>query len=160
MEHTIKANHTETPSIHKIGFLYGSITAIMMIVYFIIMWLLNLIEYAGFRYVNYLFIGLGIFLAYRSTLGKIHRLHLPYLQGLLMGLWTYGFAAIVFGIFVGIFAAANSGFLPAIAPKIPIDGPLTPFMAGFLVFAESFIIGVVWTLILMQYFKREDEQEA
>ena len=160
MEHTIKTNQQETPSIHKTGFFYGGMAALMMIIYFIIMQQLNLIQYTGLRYVNYLFIGIGIWLAYKSTLNKIHRLHLPYLQGLLMGMWTYGFAALVFGVFVGIYASTNPGFLPMVVSRIAFDGTLTPFMAGFLVFAESFVIGIIWTLILMQYYKRENEQEA
>ncbi len=160
MEHTIETNQTETPSIHKTGFIYGIITAFLLVIYFIIMRQLHLIEYTGLRYVNYLFIGLGIFLAYRSMLNKIHRMHLPYLQGLILGLWIAVTAGLVFAVFVAIFTGIHPDFLPSIAPRIAFDGPLTPFMAAFLVFAESLIIGIVWSLILMQYFKRENEQEA
>lgn len=142
--------------IRSIGTKYGIITAIAMMVYFFIMRALNLIQITEFRYINYVILVIGIYLAFVKEKKKLHEKEIDYLPGLGLGAWVGTAAAVFFALFVFIYCKIDQGFVQSISDKIPIWNPelVNSYVVAMLVFSEIFALGIIISFVFMQLFKR------
>jgi hypothetical protein len=142
--------------IRSIGTKYGIITAIVMMVYFLIMRALNLIQITEFRYINYVILAVGIYMAFLEEKKKLHEKEIDYLPGLGLGAWVGAAAAIFFTLFVFIYCKIDQGFVRSISGHIPIWNPqlVNSYVVAMLIFSEIFALGIIISFVFMQLFKR------
>jgi hypothetical protein len=151
-----------TLSIRNLGFKYGAITAVALIVVFLIL-RENEYRIAGLRYIHYIVMAGGITLAYVEVRKRIHMHRINYLPGLGTGLWTSLVAAVVYAIFKLIYTTAiDTDFVRNVVNDLPFRDLMTGPMLAFWDFWELAVFGVVLSFVVMQFFKRNraPEEEA
>lgn len=148
--------------IRSIGIKYGIITAIAMMVYFLIMRALNLIQITEFRYINYIILAIGIYMAFLDEKRKLHEKEIDYLPGLGLGALTGAICALCFSLFVFIYSKIDQGFVTSISDKIPIWNPdlVNSYVIAMLTFSEIFALGIIIAFVFMQLFKRNRLSET
>jgi|GEM_PF-2617515 len=136
---------------------YVLITTAMLIVYFLIMSLFGLIKYSALRVINYPLIAIGVFLAIKEMKRKSGEDKVGYLAGFGTGFMIVLFTAILFSIFVFLYARfINLSFVSMIWPEpYSKDNDMNSLAIGMYIFGETLIFGLIIDFILMQYFKRD-----
>ena len=136
---------------------YAALTAAMLIVYFIIMALFGLVKYSALRVINYPLIAFGIFSAIKEIKRKSGQDKIGYLTGFSTGFMIVLATAILFSIFVFIYARfINVSFVNVIWPEpYSKDNDMNSLAIGMYIFGETLIFGVIIDFIAMQYFKRD-----
>jgi hypothetical protein len=136
---------------------YAVLTAAMLIVYFLIMSLFGLTKYSALRVINYPLIALGIFSAINEIKRKSGQNKIGYLTGFSTGFMIVLATAILFSIFVFIYARAiNTSFVNMIWPDpYSKDNDTNSVAIGMYIFGETLIFGLIIDFIAMQYFKRD-----
>ncbi len=141
---------------------YGLITVFMLIVYFAIMAVFGLIGYSALRIINYPLIALGVFLAIRELKQKRNDNNVGYLEGFSTGFVIVIFTAILFSIFVFIYARfINPNFIELIWPNpFSHNKDSNDVAFGMYTFGETLIFGVILVLIVMMFFKNDGSPES
>lgn len=126
---------------------YGIITAIGLIVYFLITKLLGLHQYPVLSAANGVIIGAGIFFAIKNYKSK-HRTF-EYQDGFQLGLFTGGLATILFSIFMALYIfQLDKQFAEAV-----LDSWNLNFNKGSLILIISLVImGFATTFVLTLSF--------
>jgi len=145
-------------SLKATGIKYGLITAAICIVYFLVMDMAGLIHITALRFFNYAFVLLGLFLAMNEVIHKQHTHRINYLPGIALGFIIVFINAIIFSIFIFIYARfVDLNFVSLITPDLPpYNGTLNSYIIGVFTFSESIMFGAVLSFIIMQYFKRNN----
>jgi hypothetical protein len=145
----------------KIGLKYGFLTALGLIVYFVVMKLLGFAHILEFRFLNALILTLGIIMALKS-LKAINKGNIKYLQGLGTAFLTALVSTTLFAVFMLIYI---KGFDDSLVKVLSADRMIgeriesTPGLVVFMVLMlEGVISGFMIGFIAMQYFKRPDHQ--
>jgi hypothetical protein len=138
---------------------YGLITAAMLIVYFLIMSSSGLLRYSGLRFFNYALLAAGLSFAFTEAKRKMRNHNITYLPGLGMGFMMVLVTAIIFSVFVFIYAQViNTSFLDMIWPGLSYSNGKA-YAIGIYVFGETLAFGLLLDIILIQVFKRGDPSE-
>jgi hypothetical protein len=142
----------ENTTIEKIALRYGILTALALVLFFFFMKGIGLIEQYELRTLNIVILFTGIYLAnrkYRKTNTTD-----TYLGGIGVGLFTSAVTLILFSTFVIIYLANNTVFMETLQSHEYFGRYLNPYIAGFVIFLEGTISGLLMSYILMQYYKR------
>src|SRR5690349_16528943 len=100
------------PSIRSIGFKYGLFTGAAFIVYFLIMQALGLVQYSELRFLQYVFLPIGIWAGLAEVRKRIHKHRINYLPGLGTGFWITAISSALFALFIWIYSGINANFIP------------------------------------------------
>jgi hypothetical protein len=148
-------------SIRTTGIKYGLITAGICIVYFLVMRSAGLIHVTALRLLNYAILAVGIYLALNEIKRKIQKHRVNYLPGLALGFAIIFLSAVVFSVFIFIYARfLDPNFIQIIKPDLPnYYGDLNAYAIGVFIFSESIMFGVVLNFLVMQFFKRNRSPE-
>jgi hypothetical protein len=148
-------------SIRGTGLKYGLITAAICIVYFLVMRVAGYVHITALRFLNYAFLAVGIYLALTEVKNKIHKHRVNYLPGMALGFVIIFISAVVFSLFIFIYAKfLDQNFINIIKPDFPAyNGELNSYILGVYIFSESIIFGVILNFLVMQFFKRNRAPE-
>jgi|SRR6185437_3533248 len=136
---------------------YTLITAAMLIVYFLILIYSGLMKYSGLRMINYLLIGIGLFLALREVQRKNQSHIVTFLGGLGMGFMIILITDIIFSFFIMAFGFIQPSFISYVwkNPFYHNEAANAMAMSAY-IFSETLFLGIVLDLIIMTAFKRGD----
>ena len=132
------------------------ISSVILIVYFIILCLSGLILYPVLRYINYILIAIGIGLAFSEVKRNNIKHNSNYLPGLGMGFIIVFWSAIIFSLFVLLYARfIDQAFVNLIWPD-PFyhNSDLNAYAIAVYSFSETLLFGVIMNLIVIQFVKR------
>jgi hypothetical protein len=138
----------------------GLLTSLCLIAYFLLMNYLNLIQIIELRALNFLILGLSLFLAFRYYQAKTKR-KMAYLQGLLFGLSATAFSVVPFALFMGVyFGWIDQSLLTKLKDNAPVLGAyISPVKIACATAFEGIASGMVISFGLMQYFKNDSPHE-
>lgn len=143
-------------SFEKISIKAGIIICAGYIIYFIFMKYMNLLGIAELRSLNFLILLIGLFLTFRYYRLK-SQMHIEYLKGLSLGIFTSIISIVLFAIFIfTYFSEIDPPLLQQLKNSAPVIGQyLTPFSAAFTIILEGGISGLIISFALMQYYKND-----
>ncbi|MCB0409756.1 MAG: hypothetical protein KDD29_06020, partial [Flavobacteriales bacterium] len=117
-----------------------------------VMKLLNLHEVLILRTGNFIFLAAGILYALKYFTKK---LNIDYLQGIKIGAYVTAFSVLPFALFMYFYLHLDAEFMSIVQQHSPFGDYLNPGVAsGALVF-EGVASGLLFTYIVMPYFKKE-----
>ena len=132
------------------------VLSITLIAYFSVMRYFNLHEILSFRYFNFVFLFIGILIAFYQYRKKYSNTGIDYFLGLKMGFHISLMAVIPFAIFMEIYLEIDKNFMSLIKSDADYGSFLTPIVtAGSLLF-EGLGSGLIITFITIQYFKKSN----
>jgi hypothetical protein len=143
METTIRSQSTAV-NMYKIA----ALTALGLIVFFLLMKLLNLNTIVELRFLNVLILLVGVryvLLRKRAENGG----KLDYLQGMMSGFMTAFVAAVLFAVFVFIYLNIDSAFMLYLRNTQPFGNYLTPASSSIITILEGAASGAIITFMLM-----------
>jgi hypothetical protein len=135
------------PTLGKIGLKYGLMVALIYIIYFLIMRALGLAKDVDFRFLNYIFLIIGLFMASNS----MHH-HEPPFRGYLPSFFTSVavvlISALIFGLFMLLYAGLlDHHFIDLIKSNIPVNADhISAFWVALLVVSELIPVGIALSL--------------
>ncbi len=145
----------------KIGLKYGLLTAVGLIVYFLLMRLLGLEHIIELRFLNGVFMAIGVVIAIRSYKISLNG-EIPYFKGIGAGLITAVVATVIFASFMLIYIKAFDNRLLEVLSAESLFGERMSITPGIVVFVvlmlEGVISGFFISFIAMQWFKRPDHK--
>ena len=140
-------------SLEKIALRAGLVTALGLIVYFLIMNQFGFSRVLWFRFLNFFILGAGIIYAinkFRYELTEDEK----YLKGMGIGVYTAAVAVFTFAFFMSIFLAYFDTTLMAYIRSTLTMGEYLNAPAVFLIiFLEGMASGLIITFCAMQYYK-------
>ncbi|MFL5753374.1 MAG: DUF4199 domain-containing protein [Bacteroidia bacterium] len=142
---------------NKLSILSGLVTGLVLIAYFLLMKLLGLNRVLELRFLNLVFLFIGVWF----TLSRANKKYgdLYYLHGLGLGLQTSFIAVSLFSAFIGFYLqAVDPGFMEYLRVQANLGKYINPWILAHVIFGESFSAGAIMTFILMQYYKAEPEK--
>ena len=125
--------------------------------YFLIMRSIGLHEVFNLRYVNAIFLIIGIALAMHSY--KTHTKEIvPYKKGLQMGMLITLIAVIPFALFIYLYLNIDDDFLNLVEKNIEFKGYISPGTVACFIGLEGICSGLITTFIVMQFVKRRNKK--
>jgi hypothetical protein len=148
----MKTSEIPTP---QIAVKSGLMICVAFIIYFLMMNLAGLLHMTELRFLNILILLAGLLIAYRNYRSMAKNGHIPYLDGLVLGVLTSLTAFISFSIFTYLFfsLAAPDVLMQIGKQSMMLGTSPSPLYASIAVLVEGFTSGLIMTFILMQYFK-------
>jgi hypothetical protein len=143
------------------GARYALITVTLFIAFFLAMRAAGYANVTTLRFVNYAFLGLGIWLAFHHVQHLMHKHRISYLPGMILGFVMVFFTSLIYTIFIFIYSKfIDISFIPLISSDLPYySAGLNAYIIGICIFFESMVVGVFFSFIAMQYFKRNRASE-
>lgn len=134
---------------------YGLIATAGYVVIFIVMRIFNLHTIPELRGLNYILLFVVSAMAIK-TYKEDSQNQMSYLEGLLTGFFVSAISFTIFPLLFYVYLKFFGWeFMQFIIDYSPFGIELTPLSAVLLLFFEGHAIGIVTTLILMQYFKKD-----
>lgn len=130
----------------------GMLTAVFLIAYFVVLYLVGLADLIELRVFNFVILLLGIVIAIKNA--KTKDSQFDYLRGIGVGFYVTLFAVTPFAAFVLLFLSFNTEFMQLLINHAPFGQFLTPWASAAVVFFEGLSSGVIITYSAMQYFKK------
>ena len=145
----------------KIGVKYGLLTALGLVLYFLLMKLLGFVHIVELRFLNAVILTIGIVFALRAY-KKLKQGNIGYLQGLGTAYLTALVATAVFAVFMLVYIKGFDDSLLEVLAAENLFGDRVSSTPGLVIFMvlmlEGMISGFMIGFIAMQYFKREDHK--
>jgi hypothetical protein len=129
---------TQKVSVEGVGIRYGVFASIAMIIYFIVANIAGLAHLEEVRFMSHVFILVAVVLAI-GTFKRIHGGYMPYLPGLGLGFVVGLTAAVIYALFIFVYANfLNPDFLAVLEHQDYYGTRLSPFT----LFASIVILGI------------------
>lgn len=145
----------------KIGIKYGLVTALGLVLYFLLMKVIGLVHVVELRFLNALILTIGIVMAIRA-LKNMKQGRMRYLQGIGVAYITALVATIIFAAFMVVYIKAFDENLLEVLTAENLFGERMSITPGLVVFVvlmlEGMISGIMIGFIAMQWFKRPDHK--
>lgn len=133
--------------------LYGSIAAGLYIIWFLVMRAFGLHENFRLRYLNFPILFTCTYFCLNKAL-RDKNLGLPYLTGLGLSMLTAGVSVVIYGAFFFIYLTFfDPQLLVHLQNTAPMGHLLTPMLAAFWTGHELLAFQVLYSIIVMEYFK-------
>lgn len=140
---------------NRIPLKYGSLIALGLIVYFLIMKFASLGHNVELRLLNLLILTAGVFVALRKF-RETHQESLNYFRGLITGVSTGAIGSILFGAFLFIYMKVDASMMDSIVKYEPMGHYLNAYMAAFIVVLEGFFSGLLVTFVLLNWVNTDE----
>lgn len=136
----------------------SGITALGLVLFFIIMKFLNLVTIVELRFVNFFILLLGvrqILLARR----KENNGKLEYLPGMMLGFMTAFMASVFFAVFVFLYLSYfDKSLMEYIKSTQPFGSYLSPGASAIIIILEGVASGAILSFAMMHLFNRDNAQ--
>lgn len=147
----------------KIGIKYGLLTALGLVLYFLLMKVVGLVHIVELRFLNAIILTTGIILAIKA-LKNMKQGKMKYLQGIGVAYITALVATILFASFMALYIKTFDDNLLEVLTAEDLFGErmsVTPGLVVFIVLMlEGMISGFMIGFIAMQWFKSPDHKVA
>ena len=153
METTLRSSSVPVSSVYRVA----SLTALVLIGFFLLMKLVNLITVLELRFVNVLFVLYGdryVVLHYRAEHGG----NLEYLNGMMIGFMTALTTAVIFSAFIFVYLNIDSGFMHYLQLTQPFGSYLKPSSAALVTLLEGAASGAIISFMLMHTLNKDGDQ--
>jgi hypothetical protein len=127
---------------------------VTLVAFFFVMQALDLSKHLALRAFNLAFLAGGILIALNRFANKLGG-KMVYFSGMRIGLLVSAAVAVLFGAFIGLYLGMNPAFMAYLVQHLEIGPYLTPPSAAVAVGIEAFSTGVIFTFVVMPYFKRQ-----
>lgn len=134
----------------------GIVVSITLALYFYAMQLFGLHQMLILRGLNFLFLITGILFAIRYFTDANNKI--DYLQGLRIGAQVTITASLPFALFMMVYLNLDAAFMQYIQSAAPLGQYLTPEIAACAILFEGVASGLIFTYIVMPYYKKEPIQ--
>lgn len=145
----------------RIGIKYGLLTALGLVLYFLLMKVIGLVHVVELRFLNAIILTIGIIMAIKA-LKNVKQGKMKYLQGIGVAYITALVATVLFAIFMVVYIKAFDDKLLEVLTAENLFGErmsITPGLVIFIVLMlEGMISGVMIGFIAMQWFKSPDHK--
>lgn len=145
----------------KKGVTYGVATAVVMILFFLLMKAVGLADQYHLRYLNVIFLFGGVYLCLRSYQKTLPVTRVSeenrgtFLKVGSAGLVMIHVTAILFAGFVAAYLISKPEFLRTLQEEAPMGHYFSDLGAAMIVFAEIVAAGFVFTYIITQWLKEK-----
>jgi hypothetical protein len=132
----------------------GLMTLALLIVYFLAMDLLGYNRIIWLRALNMLILGWGIVLGLKQYQAK-RGARFDYFTGLRIGATISIIAVVPFALLTGVYLSMDTAFMNYLVNNLSIGPYLSPATAAAGIMVEGIISGLVFTFVVMPYFKEQ-----
>ena len=143
----------------QIGFKYGLLTAVGLILYFFLMKVLGVVHITELRFLNGIIMAIGVVFAIRSY-KALTRGNINYFKGLGTGVVTAITGTLVFAAFMVAYTSVAADEMIGIMSSERYFGERAEATPGIVIFMvlllEGLISGFMISFIAMQFYKRDD----
>lgn len=139
---------------NKQALLYGSITAVLMLIYLAIMTAISQVHNFNLRIFNLVIIGFGVFFAIKNYL-KVNNTDSNYMTGLSVGALTSLYTALFFSIIASTILLSNEAFIQEIRRVEPQGKYLNHVSLTAITFIETLLVGLLTSFASMQLLKND-----
>jgi hypothetical protein len=139
----------------QISQIWGTIIAIGLIVYFLIMYFVGVIHVIELRLLNLFIMLPGVYFAlkqYRLT----HHDSLNYFRALTIGTAAAAIGTSTFALFLFFFLKVEGNLMQAIQQNEPLGRYLNPYISSFAVMLEGLFSGFGLTYLLANYIRTDN----
>ncbi|RIJ41817.1 DUF4199 domain-containing protein [Pontibacter oryzae] len=145
----------------KIGLKYGLLTAIGLIVYFLLMRVLGLVHIIELRFFNGVIMAVGVVLAIKAYKNQVAN-KIGYFKGLGTGIVTAVVSTTIFSVFMVSYVKIGGTALIEMLSAEQYFGERIVATPGVVIFTvlmlEGVISGFMIAFIAMQYFKQREHK--
>jgi hypothetical protein len=137
---------------------YGIFIALGFIVYFVLMFLLNMGSHVELRLFNLPILGAGVYFGlkkFKETHGK----HINYFRALASGVAISSIGTFLFAAFMFVFLKTNPDFMTWIMENEPMGRHLNPYMLSFIILLEGVFSGLLVTFVLLNWIDTDEVSE-
>jgi hypothetical protein len=139
------------------GVRYGLFTSVGMMLYFVVASLLGLTSRIEFSFLNFGIMAVGVCLAIANFKRYKHD-RMPYLQGFGTGIITAAVSSLAFGFFFIGVTALRPDIMDQIHARDLFGLELSALIAFLAILLQGAMVGVIISLVAMQYFKSPDHK--
>ncbi|MFI5150943.1 MAG: hypothetical protein ACHQRM_14500 [Bacteroidia bacterium] len=132
----------------------GGVTLAFLILYFLLMDVFGFGRIIWLRAFNMVILGWGILVGLRQYKGLV-KSNIEYFTGLRIGALISLIAVIPFAVMTGIYLSIDTGFMNYLVSSMSIGMYLNPATAAAAIMAEGIVSGLIFTFIVMPYFKEQ-----
>ena len=144
-------------TIHKICLITGILTALLLILGFIVLCVYtHQLEINQMSVANMLLLALGVYLAIEQYSPNGKAGSVDYFEGFVVGLYTSVIAVCIHSLFLLIFTQFDLSILAEIESGRIYGVELNPFSMAAVTLFEGLAVGLIITFCLMQYFKKNE----
>ncbi|MCC2544935.1 DUF4199 domain-containing protein [Hymenobacter sp. BT175] len=141
----------------KNGIRYGLLTAIGMVVYFIVASLIGLTDRIEYSFLNAIILAIGVCMAI-ARFKRYKEDRMPYLQGFGTGIITAMVASVIFALFFIVYTLIKPDIMSNIRARDLFGFDLSVTIAFLAIILQGAMSGVIISLVAMQYFKSPDHK--
>jgi Protein of unknown function (DUF4199) len=137
---------------------YGIAIAAAFIVYFVLMYLLDMGSHVELRMFNLPILGAGVYFGlkkFKETHGK----HINYFRALATGVAISAIGTFLFAIFMFGFLKFHPDFMTWIMENEPMGRHLNPYMLSFIILLEGVFSGLLMTFVLLNWIDTDEVSE-
>jgi hypothetical protein len=138
----------------RIPEIYGTIIALGLIVYFLLMYAVGLIHVIELRLFNLFIMLAGVYYAlkqYRRT----HEGHMNYFRALVTGTVAAAIGTSTFALFLFVFLKLEGNLMVSIQHNEKLGAYLNPYIASYVVMLEGLFSGFGLSYLLVNYIKTD-----
>lgn len=139
---------------NQIAMIYGTLIALGLIVYFLLMYVVGLIHVIELRLVNLFIILAGIYFALKQF-RRTHDGSLDYFRALTLGTYTAFMGVITFGLYVFLFLKIEGHLMESIRVNESLGAYMNPYIASFAVIIEGTFAGFGLTYMLVNFMNTD-----
>jgi hypothetical protein len=142
----------------RIPEIYGTLIALGLIVYFVIMYAVGLLQVIELRLLNLFIMLAGVYFAMKQY-ARTHDGHLNYFRGLAIGVATSAIGSATFSLFLFVFLRFNNDLMQYIIEHEPMGPYLNAYIASFMVLLEGVFSGLFITFVLLNWVHSDQVNE-
>ncbi len=147
---------SSTVTYQSVAIKYGILVGLAHIIYFILMWILGLIETIELSFISGLFLVIGISVAISRFKAKKNGI-VHYFEGLGIGATVGVVSSVILALFLMVFLSAiRTGYLENLQASALFPESLTKLSLVMLTSIYGAVPGLIIGFIAMQWFKRRD----
>lgn len=139
---------------NEIAMIYGTLIALGLIVYFLLMYVVGLIHVIELRLVNLFIILGGIYFGLKQF-RRTHGGSLDYFSALTLGTYTAFMGVITFGLYVFLFLTIEGRLMESIRVNESLGSYMNPYIASFAVMIEGTFSGFGLTYMLVNFMNTD-----
>ncbi len=134
----------------RIPEIYGTLIFMALVVYFFLMYALNLVHVIELRLVNLLFLIAGVYFAMKQY-QRTHRGQMDYFHAFTTGMATAAIGTLTFAAFLLAYLHIDRNLMEQIAERQPLGFYLDPYIASFMVSLEGVFSGLFVTFLMSNF---------
>ncbi len=152
--------HTSSTNHENRSIIVGIITAVALILFFLLMKYVGLVHNIGLRFLNAFIMFGGVFYTVRN-LRVNHPEDFNFLKAIAMGMLTAFVSAIIFSLFVFTYVGfINPAFMETVKEVEPFGDYLNPFAVSLAIFIEAIASGFLFSYASVQLLKMSNTQDT